>query len=108
MLVSVSERVKEIGIRKALGASRGVVMSQFLLEAMALSLTGGRVGVGVGLVTVSLAHLGIGALQESWVPVWSVGGVAAALGSTAGIGLFFGAVPAWRASRLDIVECLRR
>jgi putative ABC transport system permease protein len=98
MLVSVSERVKEIGIRKALGASRGVVMSQFLLEAMALSLTGGLVGVGVGLVTVSLAHLGIGALQESWVPVWSVGGVAAALGSTAGIGLFFGAVPAWRAS----------
>jgi putative ABC transport system permease protein len=108
MLVSVSERVREIGIRKALGASRGVVMSQFLLEAMALSLSGGLIGVGVGLVTVTLAHLAIAQVQETWVPVWSVGGVASALGSTAAIGLFFGAVPAWRASRLDIVECLRR
>jgi putative ABC transport system permease protein len=108
MLVSVTERVKEIGIRKALGASRGVVMSQFLLEAMALSLTGGLLGVGAGLVVVTVAHAGIATVQENWVPVWSVGGVGAALGSTAAIGLFFGAVPAWRASRLDIVECLRR
>ena len=83
-------------------------MSQFLLEAMALSLTGGLLGVGAGLVVVTVAHAGIATVQENWVPVWSVGGVGAALGSTAAIGLFFGAVPAWRASRLDIVECLRR
>jgi putative ABC transport system permease protein len=108
MLVSVTERVREIGIRKALGASRGVVMSQFLLEAMALSLTGGVLGVGAGLLVVTGAHALIAHFQESWVPVWSMGGVAAALGSTAAIGVFFGAVPAWRASRLDIVECLRR
>jgi putative ABC transport system permease protein len=108
MLVSVTERVREIGIRKAVGASRPVVMFQFVLESTTLSLTGGIAGVVLGLVVTTLAHLAIGMAIDTWVPVWSMTGVAVALGSTAFIGLVFGSVPAWRASRLDIVECLRR
>ncbi|MCB9683659.1 MAG: ABC transporter permease [Alphaproteobacteria bacterium] len=108
MLVSVTERVREIGIRKAVGASRPTIMFQFVIESTTLSLTGGVLGVVTGLLVTSLAHVAIGMAVETWVPVWSVNGVAVALGSTAFIGLMFGSIPAWRASRLDIVECLRR
>jgi putative ABC transport system permease protein len=108
MLVSVTERVREIGIRKAVGASRPVILFQFLLESTTLSLAGGLGGVAAGLLVTTLAHLAIAQALDHWVPVWSGTGVAVSLGSTAFIGLVFGSVPAWRASRLDIVECLRR
>jgi len=108
MLVSVTERTREIGIRKAVGASTRHILSQFLVEACTLSLTGGLVGVTAGLGVTALAHAVIGQLQDRWVASFSMTGVALALGTTAGIGLIFGAVPAWRAARLDIVEALRR
>jgi putative ABC transport system permease protein len=108
MLVSVTERVREIGIRKALGATRADILWQFLLEACVLSILGGLVGAGVGIVTVTGAHALIGQLQPSWVPSYSMLGLGLSLGVTTGIGLVFGAVPAWRASRLDVVACLRR
>ena len=108
MLVSVTERVREIGIRKALGASRRDILSQFLIEAMTLSLTGGLLGIGLGLGTAAGANALILHFQSSWVGTYSVLGLSLALGVTSGIGLLFGAVPAWRAARLDVVECLRR
>lgn len=108
MLVSITERVREIGIRKALGATRVAILAQFLVEATVLSLSGGLIGVALALGITSAAHLLIRHFLESWAGTFSLLGVALSLGSTAGIGLIFGAVPAWRASRLDIVECLRR
>ena len=108
MLVSVTERVREIGVRKALGATRRDILAQFLVEAITLSLTGGLIGVAGGLATTYAAHAVIKNFQESWIGTWSVLGVGLSVGVTCGIGLLFGAVPAWRASRLDVVECLRR
>lgn len=108
MLVSVTERVREIGIRKALGASRTDILWQFLIEACTLSLAGGVIGVILGLAATFLTNLAIQQAQSTWQATYSTVGVALSLGVTSGIGLLFGAVPAWRAARLDVVECLRR
>lgn len=108
MLVSVTERVREIGIRRALGATQRAILTQFLIEACTLSLTGGLIGAVAGLVITTGANALILHFQDSWVGTYSLPGIVLSLGVTAGIGLFFGAVPAWRASRLDPVECLRR
>jgi putative ABC transport system permease protein len=108
MLVSITERVREIGIRRAVGATRGAILSQFLIEASTLSFTGGLVGVVAALVVTTGVNALIPRAVESWQGTYSLLGVALSLGSTASIGLLFGAVPAWRAARLDIVECLRR
>jgi len=108
MLVSVTERVREIGIRRSLGATRPKILLQFLIEATTLSVTGGLLGVGLALVVVTGAHLLVQQLLDTWVATYSAVGIAASLGTTGLIGLVFGAVPAWRAARLDIVECLRR
>jgi len=102
MLVSVTERTAEIGVRKALGARRKQILAQFLAEAVALTATGGALGILFGL--------GIGKLVAlvtplpSHVPVWAF---VAAVSVSAGVGLFFGFWPAVRASRLDPVEALR-
>ena len=102
MLVSVTDRTREIGVRMALGATRREILWQFLVEAATLTMIGGVIGVGVGLALgqglKSLMQL------ESGVPVWSA--VVATAVSVA-IGLVFGLIPANRASRLDPVEALR-
>ncbi|MEZ4237158.1 MAG: ABC transporter permease [Myxococcota bacterium] len=108
MLVSVTERIREIGIRRSLGATRRAILSQFLIEASTLSVIGGLIGVGGALLVVTAAHLVIKQFLETWVGSYSALGLGLAVGVTAGIGLVFGALPAWRASRLDVVECLRR
>jgi len=102
MLVSVTERTREIGLRKAIGAKRSSILWQFLAEAMALTAAGGAIGILVGVGIAKLAD----ALTPlpSAVPLWSV---AAGLGFSCGVGLFFGMYPAIRASRLDPVEALR-
>jgi putative ABC transport system permease protein len=102
MLVSVSERTREIGLRKALGARRARILSQFLVESVALSALGGLAGVLVG------AGLAIGA-REIWqvpasIPLWAV---ILSLASSGGAGLLFGIYPAARASKLDPVEAMR-
>jgi putative ABC transport system permease protein len=102
MLVSVTDRTREIGVRMALGATRREILWQFLVEAATLTLVGGVIGVTVGL----LAGQGLKALLrlESAVPVWSA---ALATSVSVGIGLIFGLLPANRAARLDPVEALR-
>ncbi len=102
MLVSVLERTREIGIRKALGAREWDVWSQFLIEAAFLTLAGGIIGVIVGWV-VSLAVNRTGLLTT----VVTADIVILAVSVSVGIGLFFGFYPAWNASRLDPIEALR-
>jgi putative ABC transport system permease protein len=108
MLVSVSERVREIGIRKALGASPRDISQQFLLEATLLSLSGGLFGVsgGVGMALAS-APL-IRTFKPLWVGVVAHGAVLTALVFSLGIGLLFGYFPAKRAARLDAILAIRQ
>ncbi|MCC5949534.1 MAG: ABC transporter permease [Nitriliruptoraceae bacterium] len=102
MLVSVSERTREIGLRKALGARTRDITLQFLLEAMALTVLGGVVGLALGIGGAQLvAALAPVPAAVTW---WSI---ALALGVSVGVGLVFGVLPARRAGRLDPVEALR-
>lgn len=100
MLVSVTERTKEIGIRKALGAKRGDILKQFLLEAVMLSVTGGIIGIVLGMM-VSIV---IAMLLVSTVTLWSI---IIAFGFSVAVGIIFGMAPAIRASKLSPIDALR-
>ena len=100
MLVSVTERTREIGIRKAIGGRRRDIMWQFLIEAMTLTGMGGLVGLAIGW----LATLIIKLILPSYVPLWAP---VVGLLSSVGIGLIFGLWPAWKASSLDPIVALR-
>ncbi len=107
MLVSVTERTREIGIRKAVGARRNDILTQFIVETVVVTLLGGAVGVAVGIATalgVDGQEFGTGSAIGTAVTPMSVG---TAFGVSALIGLFFGIYPAFRASRLDPIEALR-
>ena len=103
MLVSVTERTKEIGIRKAIGATRSAIVFQFLAEAMALTFLGGLIGI---ILSVGISNLlmflipSMPAQIELWMILLS-------LGISIGIGLVFGVLPARKAAKLDPIECLR-
>ncbi len=102
MLVSVTERTREIGVRKALGATRSAIMIQFLVEALFLCVLGGLLGVAVGYGAAELMTR-----VAEWETVVAPQAVAVALGFSAAIGLFFGIWPARRASVLDPIDALR-
>lgn len=102
MLVAVTERTREIGVRKALGAPRNAILTQFLVEAVVLTAAGGVLGVLLGATISGLVKL-LSPLP-SYVSAWSV---VVGIGFSAIVGVFFGLYPAMRASRLDPVESLR-
>jgi putative ABC transport system permease protein len=102
MLVSVTERTREIGIRKALGARRNDVMLQFLIEASTMSFVGGAVGVLFGVAIAKTVTLAIG--MPSVIKLWAV---AAGLIVAASVGIFFGVYPARKAAQLDPITALR-
>jgi putative ABC transport system permease protein len=102
MLVSVGERTKEIGIRMAVGARERDIMTQFLIEAVLLSLTGGVIGIAVGVLGSKIASSFTG-----WKTVISPESILISFGFAALIGIFFGIYPARKASKLDPIEALR-
>jgi putative ABC transport system permease protein len=102
MLVSVTERTREIGIRMAVGAKEKDILLQFLIEALVLAVTGGAVGILVGVGGSSLISLFAG-----WSTLISPGAIFLAFGFSAAVGIFFGFYPARKASRLDPIEALR-
>ncbi len=103
MLVSVTERTREIGLRKAVGAKRRDIRLQFLVEAMALALMGGVVGIALG----AGGALAISRLVQGFHAVVQLGSVLLATGFSAAVGLFFGLYPAWRAGDLNPIDALR-
>jgi|APLak6261678615_1056124.scaffolds.fasta_scaffold02043_2 putative ABC transport system permease protein len=102
MLVSVTERTREIGIRKALGAKKNRILMQFATEAVVLSLVGGVIGIAIGFGLAFLGRWTFGLYTA--VPVWAV---LLSLGMSSGVGLVFGIYPAARAAKLDPIEAMR-
>ena len=101
MLVSVAERTREIGIRKALGASPRVIKGQFLVEAITLTVLGGIIGIGLGMF-LSYAIVNV----VGWELYFSYTAIAISMGFSMFVGIFFGWYPAAKASKLDPIEAL--
>jgi putative ABC transport system permease protein len=105
MLVYVSERTREIGLRKAVGARPAIILLQFLTEAVVLCVVGGLIGLVIGqALTLGLQNLPGAGLEEAKIPF---GAILLAFGFSAGVGVVFGMFPAIKASRLDPIEALR-
>jgi putative ABC transport system permease protein len=102
MLVSVTERTREIGIRMAIGARGGDVLTQFLIESVVISVLGGIIGIGIGFLGAALVGFITG-----WSTVTPPGAVLLAVGFSAAIGIFFGFYPARQAAALNPIQALR-
>jgi putative ABC transport system permease protein len=102
MLVSVTERTREIGLRMAIGAESGDIRRQFLIEAVTLSLIGGAIGIALGIGGSTAV-----ADWAEWPTLIEPESILVAFGFAAMIGVFFGLYPAYKASRLDPIEALR-
>ncbi len=103
MLVSVRERTREIGLRKAVGATRANILRQFLVEAMVLAIIGGLLGLLLGLSGATV----IASLSTDLQPTLAWDSVVVAVGFSAAVGMFFGIFPASRAARLEPIDALR-
>ena len=104
MLVSVTERTKEIGLRKAVGAKQRDILRQFLVESLAISILGGLLGVLLGYATATTIRV---LYSEYLTPITTPSAVLLSIGFSAAVGLFFGIYPAYRASRLNPIQALR-
>ena len=107
MLISVTERTREIGLRKAIGANNLNILGQFLTESVVVTFVGGVIGIILGAVLSFLIAIGVQFLGYDWAFVVSFYSILLAVAVSAGIGLIFGLYPARKASRLDPIEALR-
>jgi putative ABC transport system permease protein len=107
MLVSVTERTREIGLRKAVGARRRDIRTQFLVEALVLSLTGGTLGIGLGFLLSEVGTFFLRRLAEEARASVQLNAVLLATITSMAVGLIFGLYPAIRASRLSPIDALR-
>jgi macrolide transport system ATP-binding/permease protein len=108
MLVSVTERTREIGVRMAVGARQGDILQQFLIEAVLVCMVGGALGVLLAMGISAVASLVIAAMVSDFTMVVSPGSVIAAFAFSTAIGIGFGFLPARNAARLDPVDALAR
>jgi len=110
MLVSVSERTREIGLRKAVGAKNSAILTQFMIESIVLCCMGGLVGIVCGQLLITAidnivrAAFHVAVLDMAYIPAWAIALSFAFAGS---VGIFFGMFPAIKAARLDPIEALR-
>jgi putative ABC transport system permease protein len=110
MLVSVSERTREIGLRKAVGAKKTAILTQFLIESIVLCCMGGLIGIICGQLLVMMLDAIIQAthhvvvLDMAYIPPWAI---ALSFGFSSFVGIFFGIFPAMKAAKLDPIEALR-
>ena len=104
MFVSVSERTREIGLRKAVGAKKTAVLAQFLVESVVLCFVGGLVGVGIAQLLILVIPQIYPVLDKMYIPAWAI---ILSFGFAGSVGIFFGMFPAIKAARLDPIEALR-
>ncbi|WP_300581999.1 FtsX-like permease family protein, partial [uncultured Pseudoalteromonas sp.] len=104
MLVSVTERTRVIGTLKALGATPGFIMLQFLVEAVVLSLFGGLIGLAIGYGAAALISVLVPSMPDAYIPGWAI---MLSFGFTSLIGIVFGLAPAIKAARLNPIDALR-
>ena len=107
MLINVNQRIREVGLRKALGAKNAVIMAQFLIESVVVTLIGGIIGILIGVFVAFLAALIIQKLGYNWPFIVTLSSVLIAVGISFLVGIFFGLYPARRAAKLNVVEALR-
>lgn len=107
MLISVNQRIQEVGLRKAIGAKNSVIMFQFLTESVVITLIGGIVGILGGIAVSFVAALIIQRLGYHWPFVVTISSIVLAVSISALVGIFFGLYPARKAARLNVVEALR-
>jgi len=107
MLISVTERTREIGLRKAIGANNSDIMWQFLVETITITLVGGLIGIVLGIIISFLISVGVQFAGYDWTFIVSPYSILLAVAVSAGIGLIFGLYPASQASKKDPVEALQ-
>ena len=107
MLVAVNERIREIGLRKSVGAKTSNIMTQFLVETIIISLTGGLIGIIIGSVLATAVAIVANYMGYSWALIISIDSIAMAVGFSMTVGLVFGLYPARRAAKLDPITALR-